>query len=54
MRPPLEHQKRISEQGKFAVGMQWVISLSSLLLVTADNEYAVDLLDFPAALRATT
>lgn len=37
--------------GKFAVGMQLVISLSSLLLT--GNEYAVDLLDFPAALCAT-
>lgn len=39
--------------GKFAVGMQLVISLSSLLLITTGNEYAIDLLDFPAALCAT-
>lgn len=39
--------------GKFAAGMQLVISLPSLLLITIDNEYIVDLLDFPAALCAT-
>lgn len=38
---------------KFDVGMQSVILLPSLLLLRADNELALELLDFPAALCAT-
>lgn len=48
---------RVSEENcraeKFAIGMQLVISLPTLLLLTTDYELAVELLDFPAALCST-